>query len=108
MDFEKVLDSVESNAFVYFDPPYDPVSVSANFTAYASGGFNRDEQHRLKEVCDKLDKNGIRFLLSNSATAFIRELYSEYHVTIVGARRAVNSRADKRGSVDEVLVRNYI
>ena len=106
-DFEASLDGIENNAFVYFDPPYDPVSASANFTGYTRGGFGREEQIRLKTVCDRLNSTGVKFLLSNSATDFIRELYSDYHVTIVAASRAVNSKAEKRGAVEEVLVRNY-
>ena len=106
-DFESALEGIERGAFVYFDPPYDPVSPSANFTGYTSGGFGREEQLRLKRVCDNLNDMGVRFLLSNSATGFIRDLYSDYHVTIVSASRAVNSKAGKRGSVEEVLVRNY-
>ncbi|HAK47339.1 MAG TPA: modification methylase [Spirochaeta sp.] len=106
-DFETALDGISPGAFVYFDPPYDPVSKSANFTAYASNGFCRDDQIRLKKCCDRLNKSGVKFLLSNSATDFIRDLYSDYHVTIIKANRAVNSKADKRGAVEEVLVRNY-
>lgn len=106
-DFERVLDGIKPSSFVYFDPPYDPVSTSANFTGYTKGGFDRNEQVRLKELCDRLDGMGVKYLLSNSATDFIRELYSDYHVTIIKAKRAVNSKAEKRGAVEEVLVRNY-
>ena len=67
----------------------------------------RDSQIRLKETCDALDARGVKFLLSNSATDFIKELYADYRIEIVGATRAVNSVASKRGKVDEVLVRNY-
>ena len=93
--------------FVYLDPPYDPVSNSANFTGYDKGGFNRDEQIRLKNLCDKLDKKGVKFLLSNSATDFIKDLYKDYNIKIVKAKRAINSNGNARGEVDEVLVRNY-
>ena len=107
-DFEKALDGIERGSFVYFDPPYDPVSKSANFTSYTKGGFGRDEQLRLKRLCDRLDSMGVSFLLSNSATDFIKDLYSDYEEIIhVSASRAVNSRAEKRGAVDEVLVKNF-
>ncbi len=101
--------AVEANEgeFVYFDPPYDPVNPTSNFTGYQSGGFGRADQIRLKETCDDLNARGVKFLLSNSATDFIKELYADYHIDIVGATRAVNSVASKRGKVDEVLVRNY-
>lgn len=106
-DFEDVLRRVPENAFVYLDPPYDPISNTANFTQYNSFGFNRDDQIRLKKSCDELTRRGVKFLLSNSATAFIKDLYRDYAVTSVYAKRSVNSDADRRGAVEEVLVRNY-
>ncbi|BCV21073.1 DNA adenine methylase [Moorella sp. Hama-1] len=106
-DFEAVLKEARKGAFVYLDPPYDPVSTTASFTGYSRGGFGKDEQIRLKETCDQLNKQGIKFLLSNSATDFIKELYKDYHLEIIQAKRAINSRADKRGEIDEVLVMNF-
>jgi DNA adenine methylase len=106
-DFETVLQDVQKGDFVYLDPPYDPVSDTASFTGYDKGGFNRREQLRLKQVCDDLTRRGVQFLLSNSATPFIKELYREYRVEIIQAKRAINSDPDKRGAIDEVLVRNF-
>ncbi len=106
-DFEGALKGIRKGDFVYFDPPYDPVTESANFTGYVKGGFNRDEQKRLKKLCDTLSSRGIRFLLSNSSTDFILDLYKDYRIRFVQAKRAVNSQGDKRGNVDEVLVTNY-
>lgn len=106
-DYAEVLENVPKGAFVYLDPPYDPVSDTASFTGYAKGGFSREEQIRLRECCDDLDKRGIKFMLSNSSTPFIRDQYNAYEITIVQAKRAVNSVASKRGNVDEVVVRNY-
>lgn len=106
-DFAATLERLKKGSFVYFDPPYDPVSDTANFTGYNKGGFNKDEQIRLKNCCDDLTKRGIKFLLSNSATDFIKELYQEYEITIVQAKRAINADATKRGAVEEVLIRNY-
>lgn len=106
-DFAAVLEQVPKGGFVYLDPPYDPVSDTASFTGYNRGGFGREEQVRLKECCDALTARGVKFLLSNSATPFIRELYGSYRVSIVQARRAVNSVASRRGAIEEVLVRNY-
>ena len=106
-DYAEVLDALPRGAFAYLDPPYDPVSDTANFTGYAKAGFGREEQLRLRECCDRLTGRGIRFMLSNSATAFIREQYAAYHITVVSARRAVNSNASKRGHVEEVVIRNY-
>ena len=107
MDYAEVLKSVPKGAFVYLDPPYDPVSETASFTGYSKGGFSRADQIRLRECCDDLTARGVKFMLSNSATDFILEQYAAYNITIVQAKRAVNSVASKRGDVDEVVVRNY-
>lgn len=106
-DYEDALKGIKKGSFVYLDPPYDPVSNSANFTGYDKGGFNRDEQTRLKNSCDKLDKKGVKFLLSNSATEFIKDLYKAYNIKEVKAKRIINSNGNARGDVNEVLVRNY-
>ncbi len=106
-DFEKALDGVNNQSFAYIDPPYDPLSYSSSFTGYSLNGFGRGEQERLKLVCDKLDKRGCKFLLSNSATDFIKDLYQDYNIKIVKAGRNINSVATKRGKIDEVLIRNY-
>lgn len=109
VDFEEAVKGARKQQFVYFDPPYDPVSASSNFTGYASGGFSRKEQLRLKKCCDRLTKHGVKVLLSNSATPFILDLYNDerYKIEMIKARRAVNSDASLRGEVSEVLVRNY-
>lgn len=106
-DFAATLQRVPRGGFVYLDPPYDPVSDTASFTGYNKGGFDRAEQIRLKKCCDALTERGVKFLLSNSATDFIRELYAAYTIKIVYAKRTVNSDADKRGVVQEVLIQNY-
>ena len=106
-DFAATLQRVPRGWFIYLDPPYDPVSDTASFTGYNKGGFDKAEQIRLKECCDALTQRGVKFLLSNSATEFIRELYAEYAIKTVYAKRAINSDADKRGAVQEVLIRNY-
>ena len=106
-DFAVTLQRLPKGSFVYLDPPYDPVSDTANFTGYNKGGFDRNEQIRLKECCDDLTKRGIKFMLSNSATDFIKELYKDYDITIVQAKRAINADASKRGAIEEVLIRNY-
>ena len=106
-DFSDTLDRVRKGGFVYLDPPYDPVSDTANFTGYNKGGFDKNEQIRLKECCDVLTRRGVKFLLSNSATTFIKDLYQGYDIKIVKAKRAINSDASKRGAIEEVLIRNY-
>ena len=107
VDYAQVLANVAKGTFVYLDPPYDPVSDTANFTGYAKGGFDRSEQIRLRQCCDELNRRGLKFMLSNSATDFIKEQFAAYNITIVKAKRAINSNAAKRGQVDEVVVRNY-
>jgi DNA adenine methylase len=106
-DFEKAVETAQSGDFVYFDPPYVPVSESANFTGYVKGGFDLLEQERLRNVCNQLDAKGVKFLLSNSSTPIIHELYKKFDIHIVKATRAINSNALKRGAIDEVLIRNY-
>lgn len=106
-DFAVTLDRVAKGGFVYLDPPYDPVSDTASFTGYNKEGFDRNEQLRLKQCCDELTRRGVKFMLSNSATAFIRELYRDYSISIVRAKRAINSDTSKRGAIEEVLIRNY-
>lgn len=107
VDFVEAVKGARKGSFVYLDPPYDPISSSANFTGYIKDGFDRREQKRLRQLCDNLNARGIKFLLSNSATDFIIDLYSEYKSNIVQAKRAVNSRGDRRGEVNELLVTNY-
>ncbi len=106
-DFETFLNRVNAGDFVYLDPPYDPISDSSSFTGYSAGGFSRHDQERLKEVCDQLNERGAYFLLSNSNTEFINELYGDYYINKVDAKRNINSKGNKRGSVKEVMVRNY-
>ena len=106
-DYADVLHDIPKNTFVYLDPPYDPISDTSNFTGYSKNGFDKDEQIRLRECCDELEHRGIKFMLSNSATNFIQEQYNNYNITIVQAKRAINSNSSRRGDVDEVIVRNY-
>jgi DNA adenine methylase len=106
-DFEMVLETAKKGDFVYFDPPYDPVSDTSSFTGYSLDGFSKDDQKRLKYVFVELDKRGCKVLLSNSATDFIKDLYEGFHIEIVSASRNINANASGRGKIDEVLVRNY-
>lgn len=106
-DYANTLKGLKKGSFVYFDPPYLPISSSSSFTGYTDQGFGYDEQVRLKTECDKLNKRGIRFMLSNSDHPLIRELYKEYTIITVRANRAINSNVNKRGEINEVLVINY-
>lgn len=105
--FEEVLKNSKSWDFVYFDPPYDVLTDSANFTSYDKSWFWQDMQKKLAEVCKQLHKKWVKFMLSNHNTPFIRELYSEFKFDIVKANRMINSKASGRGKVEEIVVRNY-
>lgn len=106
-DYKMALKKLRKGAFVYFDPPYMPISSSSSFTGYTENGFDKKQQIELKEECDKLNSRGIKFLLSNSDHPFIRELYKDYEIITVRAKRSINSNSNKRGEINEVLVRNY-
>ena len=106
-DFSKILTKVKKGDFVYFDPPYVPLNETSSFTSYTKDGFDMDMQFKLREVCDELDSMGVMFMLSNSDTKFVNELYSNYKIKKVFASRAVNANAEGRGKITEVLVRNY-
>jgi DNA adenine methylase len=105
--FDALLENAKPGDFVYFDPPYEPVSQTASFTSYARDGFSQDDQTRLRDVYKALDRRGCKLMLSNSDVPFIRSLYSEFEVETVAAPRAINCDAKGRGKVREVVVRNY-
>ena len=92
---------------MYLDPPYQPLSATSSFTAYAGDGFGEPEQMRLAAVFQELDRLGCKIMLSNSDTQLIRGLYAEYDVKEVAARRAINSKGDRRGAITELVIRNY-
>lgn len=106
-DFSEILKKVKKGDFVYFDPPYVPLSETSSFTSYTKDGFDMDMQLSLRDVCDELDSMGVKFLLSNSDTQFVNELYENYNIKKVFASRQINANADGRGKITEVLVRNY-
>jgi DNA adenine methylase len=107
VDYEEVLQEANKNSFVYLDPPYYPVSESSNFTGYVQGGWNASDQIRLREVCDKLTQKGIKFLQSNSSADLIKKEYENYSIHIVKANRSINSNGEKRGEIEEVIIKNY-
>ena len=106
-DFSEILTKVQEGDFVYFDPPYVPLSATSSFTSYTKDGFDIDMQFKLRDVCDELDSMGVKFLLSNSDTKLVNELYENYNIKKVFASRQINANADGRGKITEVLVRNY-
>jgi len=106
-DFEAVLERAHARDFVYLDPPYVPVSETADFTSYAAGGFGWADQERLAAACRALDRRGAMLMLSNSDTPSVRALYEGFRIDTVLAARSINSKATRRGQVGEVVVRNY-
>ncbi|MEY4520021.1 MAG: hypothetical protein RLZZ499_2621, partial [Cyanobacteriota bacterium] len=107
-DFTGALDSVKEGDWIYIDPPYYPVSKTASFTNYSGSNFTAEDQIRLKTLCDSLSDRGAQVLISNSATPFIRELYTDprYEIIEVAATRAINCDASKRGKIKEYLIYN--
>jgi len=103
-DYKEALKKARKGCFVYLDPPYMPISSSANFTGYTENGFGYKQQQELKKECDKLREKGIRFVQSNSDCPEIRELYKEYTIQTVQAKRVINSNSAKRGEINEVLI----
>lgn len=109
-DYKEALKSLRRGAFVYFDPPYMPISSSSSFTGYTEHGFDYEKQVELRDECLKLHDRGVKFLQSNSYSPEILELYSDqkvFNIEIVKAKRSINSQSDKRGEISEVLIYNY-
>lgn len=107
LDFQAAVEGAQAGDFVYFDPPYDPISDTSSFTGYDVNGFSKHEQIRLKSTVDELADRGCKVLLSNAHTEFILSLYQNYRIEKVTAARSINSNTLKRGKVEEVLVMNY-
>ena len=103
-DFAKAVKKALPGDFVYFDPPYVPLSSSSSFTAYAKGGFGPEEQQRLAKVFRELAARGVQVMLSNSETDAVRELYQGCHIEVVQANRMINSKADGRAPIAELVV----
>lgn len=106
-DFSECLKYANKGDFIYLDPPYNPLSKTANFTGYTKYGFGEKEQIRLFKVFKILDKRGCKVMLSNSDTDFIRRLYKGYRTEIVKASRAINCNSAGRGKINELVVLNY-
>ncbi|HBT19950.1 MAG TPA: modification methylase [Peptococcaceae bacterium] len=106
-DFSLVLEFARPDTFVYFDPPYHPLSETANFTSYTSDAFGAEDQKRLADIFRELDRRGCMVMLSNSDTEFIRRLYQGYDIQVVYARRFINCKPSGRGPITELVIRNY-
>lgn len=106
-DFEDAVAGARRGDFVYFDPPYAPLTRTANFTSYTAGDFGDADQQRLADLVVRLGKRGVRVMLSNSDTPFTRRLYEGLRVDSVLAPRAISRAADGRRPVPELIVRTY-
>jgi len=112
-DFEQTVNYTTPNTFFYFDPPYKPLSETSSFNSYAKDEFNDGEQIRLKNFCDKLDSLGHHWILSNSDVKgknkednFFDDLYSNFTIKRVDAKRSINANPQKRGFLKELLIMN--
>ena len=107
-NFEEVLNyATGTNDFVYFDPPYYPLNKTSNFTAYSNFCFDENQQIKLRDIFIELADKGVKVMLSNSDCPLIRDLYSDFNVHTISAARSINSNAQKRGKITEVLVTSY-
>jgi DNA adenine methylase len=113
-DYEKTLNEATTNSFFYFDPPYKPLSNTSSFNSYAKDEFNDEEQIRLRNFCSNLEMKNHKWMLSNSDVKgtdkndnFFDEIYSEFSISRVKARRSINANPEKRGELNELLITNY-
>jgi len=112
-DFAATIDYATKNTFFYLDPPYKPLNGTSSFNSYAKDSFDDNEQIRLKQFSDKLELLGHKWILSNSdvkntnpANNFFDDLYKEYNINRVLAKRSINANASKRGLLTELLITN--
>ena len=105
-DFAESVKTAKAGDFVYFDPPYDVIG-GQSFTSYTAGGFGKMEQERLRNTFKELSDRGVLVMASNANTEFINELYKEFTIHVIKARRNINSKGDGRGKVEEVIITNF-
>lgn len=108
-DFEAVLRDAKKGDLIYFDPPYQPVSATANFTSYTTKDFTYDDLTRLAELCLKLDSRGCKVLLSNSDSKEVTDIFAKnpWKIARIEANRSINSNSKKRTGHFELLIKNY-
>lgn len=105
-DFEEAVKDAKKGDFIYFDPPYDSENETT-FNSYTEEGFGKDEQIRLSKVYKELSDRGCYVMLSNHNTTLINELYKDFNIHVITAKRNINSKGEKRGKVEEVIITNY-
>jgi DNA adenine methylase len=106
-DFEVAVKTARKGDFIYFDPPYQPLSKTASFTDYNSRGFHFGDQERLARLFRKLSKKGIHLMLSNSKVPAVEELYGDFNIETVKAKRFINCNGERRSGIEEIIVTNY-
>lgn len=106
-DFRDIVHYAQAGDFLYFDPPYDPVSKTASFTNYTAASFRDEDQRDLAHIFALLAEKGCLCMLSNSYTPFVLDLYRKFRIETVKANRAINSNPNGRGDIQEVVVLNY-
>lgn len=106
-DFEKAVLDVQPGDFVYFDPPYIPLSETSAFTSYTHEGFSYDDQVRLRDTFKKLSDTGAYVMLSNSSSFLVEELYRDFNIHYVEATRTNGAKSSSRGKISEIIVTNY-
>ncbi len=107
-DFGSIVKYVKSGDFVYFDPPYQPISDTANFTSYTHRDFTQDDLMRLADVANQLDSKGCHVMLSNSNSKTVKKLFSsKWKIKEIKANRAINSNSQKRTGHKEIIIKNY-
>lgn len=105
-DFEEAVKDAKKGDFIYFDPPYDSEN-NTTFNDYTEGGFGKEEQIRLSKVFKDLHNRGCFVMLSNHNTTLVNELYEDFNIHVIKAKRNINSKGNKRGKVEEVIITNY-
>ena len=113
-DFQEVKNDIKNNSFIYFDPPYRPISKTSSFTSYSKFNFKDDQQLQLASLFYELDQQGHKLMLSNSDPKntnpdddFFETIYSNFNITRVDAKRSINANGNKRNSIKEIVVTNY-
>ena len=106
--YENIENNTKKGDFVYLDPPYAPITATSNFTSYTNEGFDVEDQKKLRDFCDRLDKKGVLFAVSNSSCELIKNLYSNYEQHVFVVNRSLNSKKTKRkNSAEEILITNF-